>query len=85
MKVGYQMLNFGTLDKLKVGDKARIKKIRADLKDRGRYFSMGLIHNKDIEVLRIAPMGDPMVVRVMNLELSLRKDEAAFIEIARNN
>lgn len=74
-----------TLDKLKIGEKAVITKVKPELKNRSRYVSMGLIRDKAIEVLRIAPLGDPMIIKIMNYELSLRKNEASYIEIALNN
>ncbi len=71
-----------TLDTLKVGDKATVVKIGPDLKDRRRYAGMGLIKGSDVEVVRVAPLGDPIVVKVKGYELSLRKEEAVHILVS---
>ena len=70
-----------TLDHLKIGSKAIITKVLPELNNRTRYAGMGIIKNSVVEVKRIAPLGDPMVLKIMGYELSLRKDEASHIEI----
>jgi len=42
---------------------------------------MGIIRGTPVEVLRVAPLGDPMEVRVRGYNLSLRKNEAATITV----
>ena len=49
---------------------------------RCRLLDMGLIPRTKITVEKIAPMGDPMEVRLRGYELTLRMDDAAKIEIA---
>lgn len=44
-----------------------------------RLMEMGLVEGVSIEVLRYAPAGDPVELRVMGYALSLRKAEAACI------
>jgi len=44
-----------------------------------RLMQLGLIEGSEVEVLRCAPTGDPIEVRVMGYALSLRKSEAALI------
>ncbi len=70
-----------TLDHLEVGKKAKITRVLPDLSNRTRYAGMGIIRNSLVEVKRIAPLGDPMVLKIMGYELSLRKNEASHIEI----
>ncbi len=70
-----------TLDHLEVGRKAKITRVLPDLSNRTRYAGMGIIRNSLVEVKRIAPLGDPMVLKIMGYELSLRKNEASHIEI----
>ena len=46
-----------------------------------RLMEMGLIEGTSIKVIRVAPLGDPLEVEVQNYFLSLRKSEAAGIEV----
>ena len=48
---------------------------------RQRLLSMGLTPGTEFEVTRTAPLGDPVEIRVRGFDLSLRKDEAAILEI----
>jgi Fe2+ transport system protein FeoA len=42
---------------------------------------MGLVSGSEIEVERVAPLGDPMQVRIKGYHLTLRKEEAANIQV----
>ena len=44
-----------------------------------RFMTMGLLEGSEVELLRIAPAGDPIEVRIMGYALSLRKQDAAVI------
>ncbi|HMM75262.1 MAG TPA: FeoA family protein [Gammaproteobacteria bacterium] len=46
-----------------------------------RLMELGIIDGADIEVLRWAPTGDPIEVRVMGYALSLRRAEAALVHV----
>ncbi|MDR7867136.1 MAG: FeoA domain-containing protein [Sporomusaceae bacterium] len=46
-----------------------------------RIVDMGLVAGTAVRVQEFAPLGDPMEVKVKNFNLSLRKTEAALIEI----
>jgi Fe2+ transport system protein FeoA len=46
-----------------------------------RLMEMGLIEGADVQVVRIAPLGDPIEVLVQNYRLSLRKVEADRVEV----
>ena len=45
---------------------------------------MGVFEGSEIEVIRFAPMGDPMEILVQGYHLSLRKNEAALVEVEDN-
>ena len=47
-----------------------------------RLMQMGLVEGIEIEVLRYAPAGDPMEIRVMGYALSLRGKEAANVLVS---
>ena len=72
-----------TVDKLKVGQKARVVRFRADDPDVIVLQEMGITHHEIIELVRVAPMGDPIEIRVRDYELSLRRQQARqiFVEI----
>ncbi len=48
-----------------------------------RLLEMGLLPGTVVEVLRLAPLGDPMDLRVRGYRLSIRKAEAALINVER--
>ncbi len=48
-----------------------------------RLLEMGVMQGTEIEVVKLAPFGDPIEVRLRGYHLSLRKQEAEQIEIAR--
>ncbi len=70
-----------TLKDLSVGKSGVIKTVGGEGILRCRLLDMGLIPNTRITVQRIAPMGDPMEIRLRGYELTLRMDDAAKIEI----
>lgn len=73
-----------TLDQLRPGERAKIKTIDAEGAMQQRILEMGLIPGMDVEVVRTAPLGDPIEVTVMSYHLSLRKSEAAFVAVERS-
>jgi len=68
-----------TLLKVRPGQKGRIVKILGAGPIQRRILDMGLVKGAEIEVERVAPLGDPLEVKVKGYHLSLRKDEAANI------
>jgi len=70
-----------TLDGLLPGEKARVKKISTRGSIGRRIMDMGIIKGAEVEVVRTAPLGDPIDIRVRGYHLSLRKAEAARIEV----
>ncbi len=71
-----------TLKDLKPGDSARIENVGGEGVLRRHLLDMGMIPGTEINVVRLAPMGDPMEVRIHGYELTLRLSEAEKIEIA---
>lgn len=69
-----------TLKDMKAGDQGRIKGYDAGAPAyRRKLLSMGLTPGAELQVIRVAPLGDPVEVRVRGSSLSLRKDEAAAL------
>ena len=75
-----------TLADLRPGDRARITGYRATSGEppRVRLMEMGLLPGTDIEVLRFAPLGDPISLRIRRFQLSVRREDAAVIEVDAN-
>ena len=70
-----------TLDSLAAGQRACIEQIDGPPAILQRLLEMGLTEGEEIELLRRAPLGDPLEIRVRSYELSLRKTEAARIVV----
>ncbi len=69
------------LNELKIGQTARIKKVGGEGALRLRFLDMGLIPKTQITLIKVAPMGDPIEVRLRGYELTMRVDEAKWIEV----
>lgn len=48
---------------------------------RKKLLAMGLTPGTELKVTRVAPMGDPVEIQVRGFKLSLRKDEAAAVQV----
>ena len=70
-----------TLDKLAVGSSAVIKAVGGSGALRCRLLDMGLIPHTQVTLQKIAPMGDPVEIRVRGYELTLRVEDARNIEV----
>lgn len=70
-----------TLDQLKPGGQGRIKKISARDRLGRRLIDMGFYPGISLKVVRNAPLEDPMEVDLNGCFISLRHDEARFVEV----
>lgn len=70
-----------TLDEIKTGQTATIARLRGEGAVKRRIMDMGLTKGTQVTVCKIAPLGDPIELTVRGYELSIRKDEAAAIEV----
>lgn len=64
---------------LKLGEKARVKEINGNSKLAKRLSALGLIQGTEIELKRIAPLGDPLVINLRGFDLAIRKKDAKNI------
>ncbi len=71
------------LTRLSPGEKGKVKKILGPSNIKKRMLDMGIISSELIEVERVAPLGDPIEIKVKGYHLSLRKDEAENILIEK--
>ncbi|HKM02619.1 MAG TPA: ferrous iron transport protein A [Bacilli bacterium] len=76
-----------TISSLKPGQKACITIITATDSLRQRLFDLGLTPGTLVEMVKFAPLGDPLEIKLRGYRLTLRKSEANFaiIEEANND
>ncbi len=74
-----------TLDKLAVGGSAYVTKVGGEGNLRLRLLDMGIIPGTKISVIKVAPLGDPIEIRVREYELTIRLEDAQLIEIGEGN
>ena len=70
-----------TLNELKTGSSGIITAVGGDGPLRCRLLDMGLIPHTRVTLEKVAPMGDPIEIRVRGYELTLRVEEAQKIEV----
>ena len=70
------------LSELRRGDKAIIDSFTDDEASL-KLLEMGCIPGEEIEVMRIAPLGDPIAILVAGYLLSMRKNEAALVVVRK--
>lgn len=70
-----------TLKDIKVGQRVKIVKLHGEGAVKRRIMDMGITKGIDVTLRKVAPLGDPMEVTVRGYELTLRKADAAMIEI----
>lgn len=70
-----------TLKESKVGETVRIVKLHGEGAVKCRIMDMGLTKGIEVEIRKVAPLGDPIEVTVRGYELSIRKADAEMIEV----
>lgn len=71
------------LSELKTGEVAIIDKVGGKGAFRKRILEMGFIQGKEVTVVHSAPLSDPIYYRILDYNVSLRRDDAALIEVRR--
>ncbi|WP_415996898.1 ferrous iron transport protein B [Gordonibacter pamelaeae] len=72
----------GTLNDLPIGKSATVVAVGGEGSLRQHFLDMGIIPQVDVTMVKHAPMGDPVEVRIHGYELTLRRDDARRIEVA---
>jgi len=72
-----------SLNNLPLGQKGRVTGFSLPPEQRQRLLEMGLTIGAQFEVVRFAPMGDPIDIKVRGYHLSLRKSDAAGVFVTR--
>ena len=70
-----------TLKDAKVGETVVVKKLHGEGPVKRRIMDMGITKGATLHVRKVAPLGDPMELNVRSYELSVRKVDAAMIEL----
>ena len=70
-----------TLAELAPGDGGRVTRVAGDADAARRLMDLGLIRGTTVQVVRRAPLGDPLEVKLRGFMLTLRRAEAEHIEV----
>lgn len=70
------------LSELPAGTEAEIRGFSSSCKEVQRLREMGLLPGTKVTLVRWAPLGDPLEIKVRGYHLSLRKHEAEHVEVA---
>ena len=70
-----------TLKEGAVGQTVKVAKLNGEGPVKRRIMDMGITKGVEVYVRKVAPLGDPIEVTVRGYELSLRKADAAMIEV----
>ena len=69
------------LSEMQPGERGAVVKVAGDAEAARRLMEMGLMRGTAVEVVRRAPLGDPLEVKVRGFMLTLRRAEAEHIEV----
>ena len=69
------------LAELRPGERGRVSGVMGEREGSQRLMDLGLIRGTQVEVVRVAPLGDPMEVKVRGFMLTLRRSEAEHISV----
>ena len=70
-----------TLKELKIGESAVIDAVGGAGALRQHFLDMGLIPGTHVTLIKVAPMGDPIQLRLRGYELTIRREDAAEITV----
>lgn len=70
-----------TLKDLNIGDIGKVINLGKKGPSRRRLMDMGITPGVEIEIVKVAPLGDPIEVNIRGYELTLRKEEAQQIKV----
>lgn len=69
------------LSDIPVGKTVKVKKLLGEGPLKRRIMDMGILKGVEVTVLKVAPAGDPIELNLRGYDLSIRKSEAANIEV----
>jgi ferrous iron transport protein A len=66
-----------------IGSKCKVVEVEGLDPIAQRLMEMGLVSGAELQVVKLAPLGDPMQITVLGYQLTLRKTEAARVKVTR--
>ena len=75
-------MNIVKLAEMKPGVRGVVEALKGHGNIQHRLVDMGVVKGSHITVVKVAPLGDPVEVKVKGTALALRKNEAAMISVA---
>ena len=70
-----------TLRQAKIGETVKVVKLHGEGAVKRRIMDMGITKGVEVQVRKVAPLGDPIEVTVRGYELSIRKADADMIQV----
>ena len=70
-----------TLDRLTPGQRAEVVALAGEPGLVQRFYELGMMEGEQVELVALAPLGDPIEIRLGNTRLTLRKAEAAGVTV----
>ncbi len=69
------------LSDLKKGERGKVVRVGGRGNIQRRLMDMGLVSGSEVQIQRVAPLGDPIEIRIKGYNLTLRKSEASSITV----
>jgi ferrous iron transport protein A len=69
------------LSDLKKGERGKVVRVGGRGNIQRRLMDMGLVSGSEVQIQRVAPLGDPIEIRIKGYNLTLRKSEASSISV----
>ena len=70
-----------TLKETSVGETVKVVKLNGSGPVKRRIMDMGITKGSEVYIRKVAPLGDPVEITIRGYELSLRKHDAACVEV----
>ena len=70
-----------TLKEVACGQTVKVKKLTGEGPVKRRIMDMGITKGSEVYIRKVAPLGDPVEITIRGYELSLRKHDAACVEV----
>jgi ferrous iron transport protein A len=74
-------IHMRTLKEVRIGETVKVSRINGEGAIKRRIMDMGITRGVEIYVRKVAPLGDPVEITVRGYELSIRKADAAMIDV----
>ncbi len=73
-----------TLAHARIGERVTVERIGGERSFRRRLMELGLVPGTPVEMVGVAPLGDPIELLVRGCSLSIRRGEALWVSVQRN-